>query len=201
MLTRSDEECVENCATIFNRIISCVMEIKSKFCRTVSLEFFLLDSTDEANYLAKDNLFSMRDVQRILASPQGKQIVISAKGQGRMKLSKVRDFLKLTYWHILFPISLTSVIHHLESVGSNLYMFGLHLCVSEGFVRALEPGFVLDMVESRRKLVSEWMRSSIEPPCWSHLVQALHRIEMGTLAEKLTKQFGTFAIVCKVCKY
>ena len=45
VLTKSTKDRAENCAAVFNDIVSCVMEAKAEFCHSVRLEFFLLDST------------------------------------------------------------------------------------------------------------------------------------------------------------
>ena len=190
VLARSDKDTIANCASVFNSIVSCVMEAKAEFCHSISPHFFLLDSTDEADCLSPDNLFVMKDVERILISPQGgEMVVVSANGRRKMKLAKVKWFLKLTHWHVLFPLELTSVLHHLESVGSNLYMFGLHLGVSEGVLDALEPGFLIDVRKSKRELVREWMSSSLDPPCWWHVVQALIAADKSELAERIRKKY------------
>ena len=72
VLTRSTNDLAENCSTVFNDIVSCVMEAKVDFCHSVRLEFFLLDSTSEADYHSADNLFVMRDVERVLTSAEGR---------------------------------------------------------------------------------------------------------------------------------
>ena len=45
VLTKSSKDRAENCASVFNDIVSCVMEAKAEFCHSVRLEFFLLYST------------------------------------------------------------------------------------------------------------------------------------------------------------
>ena len=47
VLTKSIKDRTENCAAVFNDIVSCVMEAKAEFCHSVRLEFFLLDSTPQ----------------------------------------------------------------------------------------------------------------------------------------------------------
>ena len=59
VITRSCKTDVENCLEMFNSIISCVMEAKAEFCHSVKPDFYLIDSTEAANYLNEDNLFAM----------------------------------------------------------------------------------------------------------------------------------------------
>ena len=82
VLTRSANDLAENCASVFNDIVSCVMEAKAEFCHSVRLEFFLLDSTSEADYLSADNLFAMVDVERVLTSAEGRaEVIVSVTGK------------------------------------------------------------------------------------------------------------------------
>ena len=45
VITKSREEHLENCMTVFNSIVSCVMEAKAQFCHSITPQFFLLDPT------------------------------------------------------------------------------------------------------------------------------------------------------------
>ena len=58
VITKSEEDTAENCISVFNRVISCVMEAKAEFCHSVKPQFFLLDCTDEAvDYLNEDHQY------------------------------------------------------------------------------------------------------------------------------------------------
>ena len=70
VILRSEEDLVENCISMFNKIISCVMEAKAEFCHSSKLQFFLLDPTD-SEYLSEDNRFGMAAVERVLT--EGKE--------------------------------------------------------------------------------------------------------------------------------
>ena len=115
VLTRSTKDRAENCATVFNNIVSCVMEAKAEFCHSVRLEFFLLDSTSEADYHSADNLFPMRRVERILTSADGRaEVVVSATGKRQMERSKLLYLRNFTLWYSLFPMDFKSVLHYIN---------------------------------------------------------------------------------------
>ena len=197
VLTRSTKDGVENCATVFNDIISCVMEAKAEFCHSVRLEFFLLDSTSEATYHSADNLFAMRDVERVLTSADGgdKVNIVSTSGNRFMACSKLLCLRNFTLWYSLFPMDFKSVLHCIKGVVKELYMLGLHLGIPKGILDALEVENRTDVGKMRREMVKGWMSSSLDPPCWWHLVKALRKAECGTLADKIAQEFGKFMVM------
>ena len=192
VLTRSTKDRAENCATVFNDIVSCVMEAKTEFCQSLRLEFFLLDSTSQADYHSADNLFSMRDVEEVLTSADGRaEVIVSASGKRQMERSKILCLRNFTLWYSLFPMDFKSVLHYIKDIVKELYMLGLHLGIPQGILDALESRYLVeDPDKMRRELVKGWMSSSMEPPCWLHLVEALHAAERGTLAQKIAKDNG-----------
>ena len=189
VLTRSTKDGTEDCAAVFNHIISCVMEAKAEFCHSVKLEFFLLDSTSEADYHSADNLFSMRDVERVLTSAD-RRAIVSASGKRQMERSKLLCLRNFTLWYSLFPMDYKSVLHYIKDVVKQLYMLGLHLDIPEGILDAIEAENPTDVDKKRRELVKRWMGSSLDPPCWWQLVEALHAAEKGTLARKIAEDYG-----------
>ena len=44
----------------------------------------------------------------------------------------------------------------------------------------------------RRELVKGWMSSSLDPPCWWHLINALRAVARNGLAEEITAKFGKY---------
>ena len=139
VLTRSTKDRAENCAAVFNDIVSCVMEAKAEFCHSVRLEFFLLDSTSEADYHSADNLFAMRDVERVLTSAEGRaEVIVSATGKRQMERSKLLCLRNFTLWYSLFPMDFKSVLHYIKDIVRELYMLGLHLGIPKGILDAIE---------------------------------------------------------------
>ena len=191
VLTRSTKDRAENCAAVFNDIVSCVMEAKAEFCHSVRLEFFLLDSTSEADYHSADNLFAMRDVERVLTSADGKaEIIVSASGKRQMERSKLLYLRNFTLWSSLFPMDLTSVLHFIKDIVEELFMLCLNLNIPKSTFDALESCYREDPDKMRRELVKGWMSSSLDPPCWWHLVNALRDISWTVLAEEIATEFG-----------
>ena len=197
VLTRSTKDRAENCAAVFNDIVSCVMEAKAEFCHSVRLEFFLLDSTREADYHSADNLFPIRRVERVLTSADGRaEVVVSATGKRQMERSKLLCMRNFTLWYSLFPMDFKSVLHYIKDVVRELYTLGLHLGlpdrILDPLLDALQAHYLTDhdMCKMRREVVKGWMSSSLDPPCCWHLVEALHAAERGTLAQKIAKDHG-----------
>ena len=169
---KSKQDTAENCVSVFNKIISCVKQAKTEFCHNISPHFFLLGSTDEADYLNKDNQFAMSDVERALQNPE-QEWVLSVSGKGRMaERSRFSCMQTVTLWHCMFPIDFTSVLHYLKDVVRELEFLGLELGLPNRVIEALEKDYPNDVTRRGREMVKRWMSSTLNP-CWWHLVQAL----------------------------
>ena len=188
VLIKGTQDNTENCATIFSQIVSCVMVAKAEFCHSIELIFFLLDSTSGEDYLSDDNLFPMSVVKRALTSFDKKKIMLSISSKGRMDCSKLLCMRKLTLWDSLFPMDFTSVLLLLQDIARDLHTLGLHLGVPSGVLEAIEVDFPTNTTRRREELVKAWMKSSLDPPSWWRLVQALKRIEHSVLAAKIEKE-------------
>ena len=186
--TKSIIDRTQNCTIVFSKIVSCVMEAKAEFCHSTKPQFFLLNFTDEDDYLSEDNQFPMSYVERALACPEGKEVIISKSGKKQMELSKLLSLRILTHWHSLFPIDFLSVHHLLKNVVDKVYDLGLELKVPYHTLEELETNFPTDVVKRRREMVKGWMSSTHHPPCWWNLVQALKRIGMNALAEEIQRE-------------
>ena len=190
VLTRSTKDRAENCAAVLNNIVSCVMEAKAEFCHSVRLEFFLLNSTSEADYHSADNLFAMRDVERVLTSAEGKpEVIVSTSGNRMMECSKLLCLRNLTLWRSLFPMDFNSVLYYIKDVVRELYMLGLYLGIPKGTLDAIEADNRTDVCKMRRDLVRWWMSSSLDP-CWWHLVNSLHAAKWSALADEIAAVYG-----------
>ena len=192
VLTKSIKDRAENCAVVFNDIVTCVMEAKAEFCHSVRLEFFLLDSTSEADYHSADNLFAMRDVEEVLTTADGRaKVVVSASGKRQMERSKLLCLRNFTLWYSLFPMDIDRILHYIKDIVEELYMLSLNLNIPKSTFDELESRyFTEDPEKMRRELVKGWMSSSLEPPCWLHLVNALLAISWTVLAEEIATEFG-----------
>ena len=188
--TNSIKDRAQNCSVVFNRISSCVMEAKAEFCHSIKPQFFLLDCKGhEDSYLSEDNLFAMSDIESILACPENnKEVIISMSGKRQMEISKFHSLRIFTPWHSLFPIDFYSVLHLLKDVVRDLYIFGLHLNIPQGVVKAIDEDFPANTDRRRREIVTKWMSSTQNPPCWWRLVQALERIDQNVLARNIQKE-------------
>ena len=67
-----------------------------------------------------------------------------------------------------------SVLHHLMNIVDEVFDLGLHLKVPYHILEANEKDFPTDANRRKREMVNWWVNSSLDPPCWWHLVQALN---------------------------
>ena len=203
VITKSKEDTTENCISIFNRVISCVMEAKLEFCHSIKLQFFLLDSTDGAvGYLSKDHQFAMSEVEEALAYSEGKHWIMSVSGRRRMDISKLYYMCMFTQWVNLFPIEFKSILDYLVDIVSDLYDLGLYLGIPLGVLSTIEANFPTDIDRRRREIVRKWMSSTEGPPCWWHLVEALERLNYGVLVKHIHNEHGkSFATSMQVSMY
>ena len=191
VVTKSKEDILEICISVFNSIVSCVMETKAEFCYSIRPQFFLLDPTTSADYLHKDNLFALCDVMRVLN--EGKAVVLSVTGNMRLDCSKIVFLRNFTLWNDLFPLDFASVLSYLGGVVYHLYMLGISLRLPHGKLDAIEADFPTDTEKRRIQLVRLWMSSSPDPPCWWLLAQALEQIDRA-LAHQIKQQHSKYQI-------
>ena len=181
VITNSEENNKENGISVFRRIISCVMEAKAEFCHSIRPHFFLLDPSQSADYLHEDNLCSMDDVERVLASHDGK-IVLSITRKPRLKRERIACFSRFTLWNSLFSLDFSSVHHYLKDVVKEMYELFIYLCLPKSSIDAIEANFPNNVERRRIELVDTWISSSSpDPPCWWQLLQALKKVKYGRL--------------------
>jgi len=161
--TRSREDRRECCVGIFNKVVSCVMEVKASLCHSVGPSFFLLDSTEEADYLNPDHQFSMSHVERALTCPQESYVIISVSGRRMMERTRLLCMRKLTHWESLFPIDFDNVVYCLKDMVKELFDLGRSLGVSVGELKSIEEDFPCNTSRRRRELVRVWLSSSMDP--------------------------------------
>ena len=193
--TKSEQDTAENCVSVFNKIISCVMQAKTEFCHNISSLFFLLDSTNEKDYLNPDNQFAMSDVERALQHPENNSWIPSVTRKNKMKCSQLYCMRTLTLWYDFFSIEFNSILDYLGDVVRDLYDLGRYLGMSRGVLDAIDVDFPTDTSRRRRELVRGWMSSTHSPPCWWRLVQALERIDERVLAKKIQEEHSKFLLL------
>ena len=195
VITNSEESNKENGISVFRRIISCVMEAKAEFCHSIRPHFFLFDPSQSADYLHDDNMCSMNDVERVLASSDGK-IVLSITRKPRLKRERIACLSKFTLWNSLFSLDVASVHHYLKDVVNEMYVLFIHLDLPKTLLDTIEANFPNDLDRRRIELVDTWISSSSsDPPCWWHLVQALKKVKYGCLAQELETQYSKCSVV------
>ena len=195
VITNSEENNKENGIGVFHSIISCVMEAKAEFCHSIRPHFFLFDPSQSADYLHDDNLCSMNDVERVLASSDGK-IVLSITRQPRLKRERIACLSRFTLWNSLFSLDFTSVHHYLKDVVNEMYGLFIRLGLPKTLLDTLEANFLNDLERRRIELVAAWISSSSpDPPCWWRLVLALKEVKYGRLAQELETQYSKCSVV------
>ena len=185
--TKSKQDTAENCVSVFNKIISCVKQAKTEFCPNISPHFFLLGSTNEADYLNPDNQFAMSDVEKALQHLEEKWVV-SFSGKKRMERSKLSCMQTVTLWHCMFPIDFTSVLHYIKDLVRELEPLGFELGLPNHVIEVLQEDYPNDVVKRGREMVKRWMSSTLNP-CWWHLVQALKStiVRRDAIADKVER--------------
>ena len=191
VITKSEEDLLENCVSVFNRIVSCVIEAKAEFCYSIKPRFFLIDPIISTDSLNKDNLFSLTDVERVLA--EGKEVVLSMTGKMRLKCTQITCLRNFTFWNDLFPLDSVSVLQYLNDVVRELFKLGIYLGLPSGKLDAIEKDFPTDTDRRRIQLMRVWMSSSPDPPCWWLLAQALEQVEHRALAQRIKQQHSKYS--------
>ena len=186
VITKSEEDLLENCVSVFNSIVSCVMEAKAEFCYSIRPQFFLTNPITSTDCLIEDNLFSLTDVERVLA--EGKEVVLSMTGKMRLKCTQITCLRNFTFWNDLFPLDSASVLHYLNNVVRELFKLGIYLGLPSSKLDAIEKDFPTDTDRRRIQLVRVWMSSSPDPPCWWLLAQALEQVDHRALAQRIKRQ-------------
>ena len=78
IITKSEEDLAENCANVFNKIFSCVMDPRKSFVMPSDLiSFSLTPQMSLHDYLNEDHLFALSDVETALAHPEGNTWILS----------------------------------------------------------------------------------------------------------------------------
>ena len=185
VITKSEEESADNCISVFHRIIGCVMEAKAEFCCSIKPRFFLIDSADMKGSLSPDNLFDMAGVGRALMWPERREDILSVSGKRPMDLSKLLLCMqRLTHWFSLFPIDSNSVLQYLKDV-VNMSRLGRHLGIPQDTGVAVISDHHTEISKGKKELEMVWLSSSLDPPCWWHLVQALKGTDYTEVAAKI----------------
>ena len=187
IITKSEEDKAESRIRVLNEITQCVMEAKVEFCHSMKPQCFLLDSTEDSDYLNEDNLFAMSEVEEFLASPQEGKALLSKTREREMKREKIACLYRLTHWYSYFPLESITVLEYLKVVVKDLMNLGLHLKLCPSILEAIQIDFPSDCNRRRRELVKRWMNSSHALPCWWHLTKALKKINMGALANDIER--------------
>ena len=200
--TSSKYDAEQNCVSVFRQITSCVMEAKEDFCHSIKPQFFLFDPSQSADYLNEDNLFAMSDVRSVLSLPphEGK-VVLSHTGERSLMRERIAFFSRITLWNSLFSLDFSSVHHYLKDVVKEMYELFIYLGLPKSSIDAIEANFQNNVERRRIELVDTWISSSsLDPPCWYQLVQALKKVKFGRLAQELETQYSKCSVVYS-CTY
>jgi ankyrin repeat protein len=196
VIIKCEEYAKEYCISIFHHVVSCVMEAKREFCHSIKPQFYLLDP-ESSDYLRSDKLFSMSEVEQVLAS-HDKMIVLSTSGIARLERERIACLCQFTLWNSLFHLKLESVLQKLQVIVKDLYNFGIYLNLPKHLLDGLEKDYPSSTERRRVELVRMWMSSSPDPPCWWHLVQALKQIKYWNLAEEIEAEHSKSLSACEI---
>ena len=112
-------------------------------------------------------------------------------------VSRLLYLRKLTLWDSFFPMEFVSVLRYLKPLVTEVYELGLELKVPVHCLETMSSDFPSDTSRRRRELVRVWMSSSLDPPCWWHLVRALRSELVGRkdLATNIKTDFSKLHLI------
>ena len=194
VITNSAKNNKENCARVFHKIISCVMEAKAEFCHSIKPQFFLLDPSQSTDYLHESSFFAMSEVESVLSCHDKKEVLSITDWKVSLKREKIACLRQFTLWNSLFSMEFPIVHNYLKDVVNELYELFIRLSLPKSRIDTIEADF--HNVDRRRaELIDAWISSSSpDPPCWWQLVQALKGIKYGRLAQELETQYSKYVI-------
>ena len=131
--------------TVFNSIISCVMEAKAEFCHSIQLKCFLLD---KIGCLSKDNLFLIGEVEEALRD--GDNSVLSFEG-GALMYSSQLLLVECTFWGSLFSLDEKTVLKYLHKIVGKWFKLGVYLDLPETDLNIIEYNHPIRMLKGARK--------------------------------------------------
>ena len=124
-------------------------------------------------------------------------MIPSVTGKRVMERSRLLYLSKLTLWDSFFPMEFVSVLRYLKPLVTEVYELGLELKVPVHCLEAISSDFPSDTSRRRRELVRVWLSSSLDPPCWWHLVRALRSELVGRkdLATNIKTDFSKLHLI------
>ena len=87
IITHSKEDQKSICTEMLIKIISEIEQAKDEFCATVTLQHYLMDSTDPASFVDKRKLFAVKDIHNV---SEKDKVVISASACGNTQIDATR---------------------------------------------------------------------------------------------------------------
>ena len=176
--------------TVFNSIISCVMEAKAEFCHSIQLKCFLLD---RVGCLSEDNLFQIEEVERVLRD--GENSVLSVGGGALMYSSQLLR-IGSTFWGSLFILDEKTVLEYLKEIVHNWFQLGIYLDLPKRDLDAIEYNHPRDVERCKIEMVATWLSTyHPHPPCWWTLVKALQVAKDSASAECIKRDLGNLPYV------
>ena len=87
--SRIEEERKCKCTEMLFKIIDLAVQAKEEFCHSITLKQYLmpLDPKDTSSFRERDNLFDLRDLDRVLR--EGKPVVLSITGKQKVESSSL----------------------------------------------------------------------------------------------------------------
>ena len=170
--------------TVFNSIISCVMEAKAEFCHSIQLKCFLY----KVGCLSEDNLFPIEEVEKVLRD--GKNSVLSVGGDVLMYSSQLLH-IGSTFWGSLFSLDEKTVLKYLHEIVRKWFKLGLYLDLPKITLDAIEYNHHKDVERCKIEMVATWLSTChSHPPCWWTLVKALQQVQDNASAVCIKRDFG-----------
>ena len=91
---------------------------------------------------------------------------------------------------MLFPMGIKSLMHLLEDIVRGWHQLGMELGLPTSKLEEIEFNNPGNILRCKRLMLQEWERRPTLKPSWISLVDAMHRMNENTIADKVSQQFS-----------
>ena len=91
---------------------------------------------------------------------------------------------------LLFPMGMKCLMHQLEDIVKDWYQLGRELGLPTSKLQEIESNNHGNIRHCKALMLEEWERRPALKPSWSSLVDALHKMNENTIADRISQQFS-----------
>ena len=98
-----------------------------------------------------------------------------------------RSLLSTDY---LFTMGIKDLMYHLEGIVKNWFHLGMELGLPMSKLEEIECNNSSNVLKCKPLMLQEWQRRPTLKPSWCVLVDALHRVQEITVADRISQHFS-----------